>query len=196
MTASSTGLHDQPGRHADDERGHDLYETAPGVVEALLRVEPLAHVIWEPAAGRGAIVRVLRAHGHRVVASDICDYGFPLQFVGDFLAMQDAPRGCTTILTNPPFRIINAFVAHALDLAPRVIMLARLTFYESTSRTTILEHRGLIRAHAFRDRVPMMHRDGWTGRRTERNRGAFAWWVWQRGYAGQPTFQRISWKQP
>jgi hypothetical protein len=59
------------------ERGLDLYETPPVAVEALLRYEKLPHQIWEPAAGRGAIVRVLRNAGHAVIASDVHDYGFP-----------------------------------------------------------------------------------------------------------------------
>jgi hypothetical protein len=155
----------QSGRHALSERGADLYETPACAVEALLRVEQLPHQIWEPAAGRGAIVNVLCGHGHAVIASDLFDYGFPLHFVADFLTAQ-APLGCDCILTNPPFQIIGEFVAHALDLAPRVIMLARLAFLESERRTNILEKRGLARIHAFRNRLPMMHsrRLGWPAR--------------------------------
>ena len=41
-------------------RGMDLYQTPVVAVEALLRVEALPHRLWEPAAGRGAIVNVLR----------------------------------------------------------------------------------------------------------------------------------------
>lgn len=81
------------GRHPLIDRGHDLYETRACAVEALLRVEKLTPVIWEPAAGHGAIVRVLRDRGHAVIASDIMDRGFPLHFVGDFLAQNKAPAG-------------------------------------------------------------------------------------------------------
>ena len=80
----------QSGQHRHVERGADLYETPACATEALLRVEQLPHWIWEPAAGRGAIVNVLRDHGHAAIASDIIDYGFPLHFVGDFL---DAGEG-------------------------------------------------------------------------------------------------------
>lgn len=45
----------QLGRSPLAERGHDLYETPACAIEALLRVEPLPHQIWEPACGRGAI---------------------------------------------------------------------------------------------------------------------------------------------
>ena len=75
----------QSGRHTNADRGADLYETPPVATEALLRVERLPHWLWEPAAGRGAIVNVLRDHGHATIASDIIDYGFPLHFVADFL---------------------------------------------------------------------------------------------------------------
>jgi hypothetical protein len=161
----------QSGRHALKERGADLYETPACATEALLRVEPLPHDLWEPAAGKNAIVAVLRDHGHRVIASDLIDRG-GLDFVADFLTVAKAPTEC--ILTNPPYKIIGPFIRHALDLVPLVIMLAKLTFLESQERTDILEHRGLARVFVFRDRVPQMHRDGWDGKRTESNPSAFA----------------------
>jgi hypothetical protein len=184
----------QSGRHALRERGFDLYETPACAVEALLRVERLPHWIWEPAAGRGAIVNVLRDRGHEVIASDLIDYGFPLHFVGDFMASLNLPVGCEAIVTNPPYQIVSEFVAHALDLAPRVIMLARLAFLESTRRTEILERRGLARIHLFRNRLPMMHRDGWAGPRAS-NAVAFAWFVWDRDHRGPTTLNRISWER-
>ena len=97
----------QSGAHPLTERGNDLYETPACAVEALLRVEQLPHWIWEPAAGRGAIVNVLRDRGHAVIASDLIDYSFPLHFVGDFMAQKKAPTGTELILTNPPFKFIS-----------------------------------------------------------------------------------------
>jgi hypothetical protein len=184
----------QVQRHTYAERGLDLYETPAVAVEALLRVEQLPHCIWEPAAGRGAIVNVLREHGHAVIASDVYDYGFPLHFVGDFLAQERMPAGCDCILTNPPFNIVEPFVAHALDLAPLVVLLLRLAFLESERRTGILEGRGLARVHCFRKRLPMMHRDGWEGRKA--NSGmAFGWFIWDRSYSGPTIIDRISWER-
>jgi hypothetical protein len=184
----------QSGRHSNAERGRDLYESPALAVEALLRAETLPLRVWEPAAGRGAIVNVLRAHGHHVIASDVNDYGFPLDFVADFLTTVLPPKGCGTIATNPPFRYLNKFVAHALDLCPRVIMLARLQLLETVRRTDILERRGLARVHVFRERLPMMHRDGWNGRRATSGI-AFAWFVWDRDHRGPATLHRISWRE-
>ena len=180
----------QSGRHSLGERGADLYETPPCATIALMRAELLPLSVWEPAAGRSAIVNVLRGRGHQIVASDIFDYG-NLDFVADFMTVTQPPAGCGCILTNPPFQIVNKFIAHALDLSPRVIMLARLALLESVARTEILEYRNLARVHFFRNRLPMMHRDGWDGPRAS-SAVAYAWFVWDRDHRGLPTLNRIS----
>jgi hypothetical protein len=189
----------QVPRHALSERRDDLYETPAVAVEALLRVESLPHRIWEPACGRGAIVNVLRAHGHEVVATDLVDYGIPITAPGyyrvDFLLEHKTPNGCEAIVTNPPFKLANEFVEHALELCPRVVMLLRLAFLESERRSPILDSGTLARVHIFRKRLPTMHRDGWSGRKA--NSGmAFAWFCWDRGHHGPATINRISWGAP
>jgi hypothetical protein len=179
-------------RHPHSERGHDLYETPAVATEALLRVEQLPRLIWEPAAGRGAIANVLRAHGHEVIASDLIDYGVPGQGVFDFLRTGNA-SDLDCIVTNPPFKIAQAFVEHALLLCPKVIMLLRLAFLESERRCDILDDAGLARVHVFRKRLPMMHRDSYTGPKA--NSGmAFAWMVWERGHRGPAQLRRLSWE--
>jgi hypothetical protein len=187
MLDHSTG---QSGSHSHEDRGLDLYETPACAVTALLRAELLPLCVFEPAAGRGSIVNVLRGRGHRVVASDIADYG-GLDFVADFLTVSKMPDGCGCVLTNPPFRIVNKFIAHALDIAPRVIILARLALVESVARREILEHRNLARIHIFRERLPRMHRDGWSGPRASSSI-AFAWFVWDRDHRGLATVDWIS----
>jgi hypothetical protein len=100
----------QVQRHSFAERGLDLYETPTVAVEALLRVENIPRCVWEPAAGRGVIVRVLRDRGHTVIASDIANYGFPLHFRRDFLGEIGMPAGVEAIVTNPPYQIVEQFV--------------------------------------------------------------------------------------
>ena len=107
----------QSGQHPHAVRGAELYETPACATEALLRVERLDHWVWEPCAGRGAIATVLRDHGYAVVASDLIRYdGFDLHFTADFLAQTKAPTDCMSVVTNPPFRLINEFIAHAADV--------------------------------------------------------------------------------
>jgi hypothetical protein len=186
----------QVQRHPLAERGNDLYETPAVAVEALLRVLPLpAGKIWEPACGRGAIANVLRAHGHDVVCTDLADYGVDstATYGVDFLKTIELPPGVTSIVTNPPYKCANEFVAHALGLCPSVVMLLRLAFWESERRSSILDDAGLKWKFTFRKRLPMMHRDGWEGRKA--NSGmAFTWFVWERGHRGETRSRRISWE--
>jgi len=188
MIALSSGTARGPLR----DRGNDLYETPECATLALLRVEQLPKRIWEPACGRGAIVRVLRAHGHEVLASDLIDYGDPTCFYRrNFLLEHKLPKCCECILTNPPFSLAEEFVEHALELCPHVIMLLRLAFLESERRSRILDTGSLARIHVFRRRLPMMHRDSWTGPKAS-SAMAFAWFVWDRGHIGPATINRVS----
>ena len=102
-------------------------------------------------------------------------------------------RWIGAIVTNPPYQHAQEFVEKALELCPKVIMLLRLAFLESTRRTKILEESGLIRVHVFRNRLPMMHRRGWRGPKAS-SAIPFAWFVWERGYKGPTTIDRISWE--
>jgi hypothetical protein len=178
------------------ERGDDVYFTPPVATAALLRHVQLPHRLWECACGDGTgILDPLRAAGHQVIGSDLVDYGRPDCFWRrDFLMERKLPDGCEGIVTNPPFKLAEQFVEHALDLCPRVIMLLRLAFLESERRTAILENAGLEDVFAFRKRLPMMHRRGWEGRKGNSGMG-FAWYLWRRGYVGPIKLHRISWER-
>lgn len=100
-------------------------------MHALLRVERLPPTIWEPACGRGAIAKVLTAAGFNVWSSDLVDYGFGVPKI-DFLLERQCWNGA--IVTNPPYKLADDFVRHALGLCEKVVMLLRLAFYESERR--------------------------------------------------------------
>jgi hypothetical protein len=181
-------------KHALADRDADLYETPDVATHALLRAENLPHYVWECASGPGAIARELRSAGHKVIATDLVDYRSPEQDHSrrDFLLESKAPDGVKAIITNPPFKLAGEFVEHALRLCPRVIMLLRLTFLESTRRTSILDGGQLARVHIFRNRLPMMHRVNWDGPKVS-NPTAFAWFVWDRAHRGPTQLHRLSW---
>jgi hypothetical protein len=137
-------------------------------------------------------VTVLRESSCDVIASDLHDWGCPSSESGiDFLQQTRAPSGIDCILTNPPYRLAEQFVTHALLLVPQVFMLLRLAFLESMRRTSILESGQLARVHVFRDRLPMMHRHGWNGPRASSSI-PFAWYVFDQKHRGPTTIDRIS----
>lgn len=190
--ASRTGNKAAPMK----ERGNDVYQTPPEAVEALLRAENLPSIIWEPACGPGSIVRVLRSSGRQVYATDLVDYASPDQdqFGWDFLMETQLPLGVEAVVTNPPFKNANEFVEKALSLCPRVYMLLRLAFLESERRSQILDGGQLARVHVFRNRLPMMHREGWEGPKSG-NSMCFACFVWDIDHDGPASLNRISWQR-
>lgn len=185
-----------PGRHALKDRKDDLYETPDVAVQALMQVEQLPKRIWECACGPGRIVNVLRTAGHEVYATDLVKYDCPDSESGVDFLMERAPSFYVgAIVTNPPFKLADQFVAHALTLAPKVIMLLRLAFLESERRRAILDNGSLARVHVFRNRLPMMHRHGYS-RTSKQGSSAipFAWFVWDRSWKGPTELHRLSWE--
>lgn len=175
--------------HSRADRGLDMYPTPPEATRSLLALESLPRVIWEPAAGDGAIVRVLQAAGHEVIASDIADYGAGYK-VADYLTA-DPPAGIEAIVTNPPFSLLLQFAEKAVHEVPHVALLARLNALESIRRLAF------YRAHPPRvlvssRRLPMMHRAGWDGPKASSNH-TFAWLVWREG-AGH-TWGLFDWRE-
>jgi hypothetical protein len=193
----------QVQRHSLAERGLDLYETPDVATQALLRYVRLPRVLWEPAAGHGRMVNVLRKAGHIVYASDVADYGVPGQRIQDFLTATRMPQGCGAIVTNPAYSIAEPFAAKALELCPRVVLLLRLAFFEAgvsqtrkwaKLRLKVLDEQPPAAVYVFRRRLPMMHRHDWTGKKA--NSGmAFAWYDWRRGYRGPTKIRRIWWER-
>lgn len=183
-------------RHALSERGDDCYETPIEAVEALLRVERLPKVLWEPACGPGAIVRPLRETGRRVVATDLVQYGLEDSTPNvDFLMEFAAPAGVKTIVTNPPFKLANDFVRHGLNLCPTVIMLLRLAYLEGEGRSDIIDNH-LRKVWLGRERLPMMHRRGWEGPKVGNAAMPFAWFVFTRKPTlGAIRVRRMSWRE-
>jgi hypothetical protein len=129
-----------------------------------------------------------------VYATDLVDYGCADSDGGiDFLLAQAPSFAVGAVVTNPPYKLAGEFVAHAIELGiPKVVMLLRLAFLESEKRRPILDSGLLARVYPFRNRLPMMHRDGWEGPKASSSI-AFAWFVWELGHKGPTELRRISW---
>lgn len=164
-------------------RGDDFYETPKVAVEALLSVERFEGAIWEPACGAGAIVRVLEAAGHEVVATDLVERGVGTARV-DFLMEQRllAPNICT----NPPYKLADEFARKALDLgAAKTAMLLRLVWLAGQRRRSLVA--SCARVWVFSARLPRMHRGDWEGPRIVSSSVDFAWFIWSKDYSEPPT---------
>lgn len=190
-----------------EERGLDFYATPFEAIEALMEHEVLPPVIYEPCCGNGAIVLPLREAGHTVIASDIVERGCPdSQAEIDFLQTKEAPFGVEAIVSNPPFAKAEQFIHHALYNLhiPKVWMLLRLAFleggnlnsYKGKCRRAVLDNGHLAKVLLFRKRLPMIHREGWTGKKHSNSGMPFAWVGWSLNHTGPIVFERIAWKAP
>lgn len=163
----------------------DFYPTPPEGTEALLSVEKFDGPIWEPACGAGDMSRVLAAHGYDVVSTDLVDRGYGTPRV-DFL-MEYESRA-PNIVTNPPFKLAEAFARKALALTTRkVALLCRLQFLEGTRRRLLFETSPLARVWVFSWRLPIARGEVKPPHERTGSMATYAWFVWEHGYAGKPT---------
>lgn len=177
-----------------------LYETPEAATLALLRVEDLGDFVWEPAAGKGAIARLLIPVVPVVYCSDLNDYGVTdpeIETGVDFLLCHERlPPGGGTICTNPPYSLADDFIRHGLGLGFRVIVFLRLMFIEGKGRSDLIDGH-CRRIWAGIERLPMIHREGWDGPKLTSGGMPFGWFVFEPEPrpADQPIeLRRISWR--
>ena len=143
---------------------------------------------WEPACGEGHMARPLAEYFSQVVASDVHPYGFGL--VRDFLSSTPEYVNADWIITNPPFRLADAFIKTAKQHANiGIAVLVRTAFLEGVSRYEELFSQFPPNIIAqFCERVPMLK-----GRLVENasTATAYCWVIWNRSLAGT-TFEWIS----
>lgn len=163
----------------------DFYPTPPRGTQALLAVERFVGSIWEPACGDGSMSRELEAAGYEVYSSDLIDRGFGAARSIDFLL--DYETVAENIITNPPFKLAQEFVEHALARATiKVAMLCRLAWLEGKERRLLFERTPLARVWVFSSRLPML-RNGDPMMAGGGGMIAFAWYVWDHTHSGPPT---------
>lgn len=129
----------------------------------------------EPACGRGHMSKPLSEYFKEVVSSDIDDYGFGE--TRDFLSAKYAPKSFDWVITNPPFKLAEAFVEEGLKVARTgVAMLTRTVFIESVGRyERIFSQRPPAVFAQYTERVPMVK-----GRLDQKASTAtgYGWLVW------------------
>ena len=132
--------------------------------------------VYEPAAGEGHIVEVLKEYfyEHNIIASDIHDYGYKYDFIRDFVIAP--PVECDFIITNPPFKLANQFIKRALEVASTcVCIFGKIQLLEGVNRWRQIYRQTPPSIIApFTSRVTLYENE-------ERDSGGqmmFAWYIW------------------
>ena len=119
--------------HGASQERHvvDDYPTPPGFILPLLaRLDlPKTDVLWDPCAGGGHLAQVLRDSGYETKANDIVYSG------DDFLDPTKDYGTSDWVITNPPFKLGEAFVRKSLSVTTKgVAMLMNASFIETVGR--------------------------------------------------------------
>jgi len=165
----------------------DDFPTPPWATRALIE-----HVIkrdlsnstcLEPACGAGHMSKVLTEYFSAVTSRDVTDYGYG--DVQDYLQCNSSDR-YDWVITNPPFKLGEQFISHALEMAREgAAFLVRTTFIESVGRYNRLFSQTPPTIFAqFVERVPMVK-----GRLDQSASTAtgYCWLVWRKGQDDAPA---------
>jgi hypothetical protein len=169
------------------EHQKQLYCTPPHITKALLKRELFHGSIWEPAAGRGDIVKVLRACNYlNIHASDIEDWGFqPCQIENSL----ETTREYDCLITNPPFDVKFKFLEHAKQFVRHKFALLLPLQFENT--VTFIEHHQSdpefpwVALYAFPQSIR------WLNAHKTWGKIQFGWFVFERKYFGEVRREKI-----
>lgn len=161
-----------------ERKAFDSYETPSWVTLALIPHLPvIGGAVWEPAAGSGKMLAVLRRAGFDVLGTDIATGT-------DFLL--SCPRnGVSAIITNPPYALATEFIERALSLIPAngfVAMLLRADFDSAKTRRHLFAD-----CPAFAKKVVLTKRIRWIEGSTGSPSFNHCWMIWDRRHRGLPT---------
>lgn len=182
------------GQFHPNRAAFEFYPTPPEATRALLAAERFNGSIWEPACGQGHIAKVLTDHGHKVVATDLIDYGFG-QHGRDFL-MEKEPLA-RNIITNPPYGrgLADAFCLHALELTAKtggkVAMLVAVQSLCHPTRTPFFETHPPAIIYAVDDCTCYPYGDPRKATRSILQQ-RYCWLVWHTDYRGSTLFKWLT----
>jgi hypothetical protein len=159
-----------------DRAAGDFYCEPRWAIDALLDAEPFEGLIWDPACGSGNIPTACKDRGLRAFGTDIVQRG-GASSVRDFLA--DNQITADNIISNPPFKLSQQFVLHALTrVRCKVVMLQHTTWLEGQGRHRALYKLGhLARVWHHCRRVSMPPGD--VAVKAKGGSKAFSWFVFE-----------------
>lgn len=172
---------------------HDYYPTPPIATQALLDYVAVPDVLWEPAAGRGWISKVLEDNGHGVYSSDLHRYNnkqVDSIWTGlDFLTTTRLPfSNIEGIITNPPYKYATEFVVKALEHTNFVAFFCRLTFLEGARRYEKVFKNFPPDIYVFSGRVNCQEEKFGTLKGQRGGMMGYAWFVWSSSSRGMTTW--------
>jgi len=168
---------------------NDYYATPTQSTRALLQFESISFPAWEPACGEGHIAKELHPDGD-LLCTDLIERGYGWGGRDFFKFTTD--KEIKTIITNPPFNLFQEFAEHALKKAThKVILFGKLQALEGKKRGTFMQNSPLKTVYVFKSRQNPLRNGSPVDEKGKQwaSTMAFAWFVWEIGYKGEPTIK-------
>ena len=136
----------------------------------------------------GHLSKVLEAAGYDVLSTDLIDRGYGKGDV-DFLSYNGTFDG--DIITNPPYKYAKEFVEHAIECVPdrhRVAMFLKIQFLEGKSRRELFDRYPPRVIYVASGRINCCKNGDFSKEQRSNNSAqAYAWFIWEKGYTGEPV---------
>lgn len=182
--------------HTDKEREeNDFYATDPIAVTQLIEQGgvKLNQDIWECACGQGHLSEELKRYGYNVRSTDLIDRGYGETGI-DFLSCKEIWKG--DILTNPPYKLAQDFIEHALDIilpGNKVFMFLKLQFLEGKGRKKLFETKQLKTLYVSSSRILCAKNADFKAMKDGGGSAvAYGWYEFEKDYNSNPTIKWIN----
>lgn len=143
--------------------------------------------------GEGHLARKLESLGHTVKATDLVDRGYGDTGI-DFLNCNEKFDG--DILTNPPYKLAQEFVEHALALIPdgrKCYMFLKVQFLEGKGRRALFDKYPPKTVYVCSGRILCAKNGDFdTMIAAGGSAVAYAWYEWEKGWKGDPIIKWIN----
>lgn len=178
---------------------NDFYATDPWAIykaKEEFKNIGLCKDVWEPACGAGHLSNALIDIGYNVKSTDLINRGYGEQM--DFLTCEEPWNG--DILTNPPFKLANEFVQHAIDLIDdgrKAVFFLKIQYLETQKRAELFRRLGLKYVIVNSERICCAKNgdfDEYFNKRNGHYVGGtqlYCWFVFEKGFVGDATIRFI-----
>ena len=178
-----------------DRVENDFYATDPQSVRDLFdNADIKGDSFYEPCVGQGNIADVIKEYFPyaTVYVSDIVDRGYEKTIIKDFVNSEPEVKA-DWIITNPPYKHAKEFIDNSLKIANKgVAMFLKIQFLEGQARKEWFKKNPPKYVYVFSKRQAPW-RDGESlNPKTGKKWGStmcFAWFIWGKGYIGEPKIR-------
>ena len=177
---------------------NDYYATPPSSTEALLEKVRFKGSFLEPCVGGGHIAEVIKEHYPNEVlyGMDLVDRGYPKTNVADFLEYDFKEQKFDNIVTNPPYSLAQEFLEKGMTVLNnngKIAMFLKIQFLEGAKREKMFKKYPPRYVYVFTKR-----QNPWRNGKPIDEKGkpwsgtmCFAWFVWEKGFKGEPIVRWI-----